>query len=336
MGDRVINNATLAPRREASLVDISDRSPSPLMSRGRLYTLLLLLTLMQAGTARAAIPCDDMRDASTSGQAETALSCEDRQDQKKQVKRAVATLDNHYAIITHPGANNAWVALGFPDKEEASRFGLSICSNAMGPGCFVVTQSLNSSFSIGRGSIGKLYYAIGATVSDASGQLQAECHDAGDVCLELGHGSANPVMQGAEYDRHYARSTWPPLGYIKHAYASAARTIAPESGNGEGSGQDVWIATGYQDEAAARNAAVESCARDSGKPCLSDRTVASSYLFVYTVDGDDTRIGSSPSWEQVETAMLNICATESKCTMNAQFDPWNKRLFRYTANMASR
>lgn len=335
MGDRVISDATLTLWREASLADVSDQSPSPLTSRGGLYALLLLLSLMQAGTAGAAIRCDDMRDASTSDKAEAATPCEDRQDQKKPTKQAVPTQDNHYAIITHPGANNAWVALGFPDKDEASRFGLSTCSIAMGSGCFVATQSLNSSFAIGRGSIGKLYYAIGSTVSDASGQLQAACQEAGDVCLELGHGSAHPVMGGAGYDRHYARSTWPPLGYIKHAYASAARMRSPESGNAEGSGQDIWIATGYQDETAARNAAVDRCALDSGKPCLSDHTVASAYLFVYTVDDGDTRIGSSPTSEQVETAMLKTCAKEAKCRMNATFDPWNKRLFRYAVDTAN-
>jgi len=81
-------------------------------------------------------------------------------------------------------------------------------------------------------------------------------------------------------------------------------------------------------------AAEDACATDSSVKCVNARNVASTFIYVYTVNNGSLAVASSPTAKLAKSMVARNCEKGFKCTLTGVFDPRAGGVVRHHADTA--
>jgi hypothetical protein len=293
--------------------------------------LLALAMFWFSSPALAAYPCTGAPGEVQVGENNGVPLCEQRGGPAQgPAPVQMVWVDNHYALAAHSDASDVWVAIGYPNGETAKQAALSACAADMGQGCNPMSSSYNSSYVVGIGKEGGIYTDWDSTVAKARKRLTDVCTKNNDVCSELSNGTASQGRKVAGSAFRYTPEIWRPKGNFRHVYAAAA-WVDPASPVAT---LDVWIASGHRSPDEAIQAAVDTCARDTGSKCVFVRSVASTFMYAYLDKDNQLSIGTSPTTELVKSILARNCKKAMKCRLTGVFDARQGGVVRHQAYKA--
>lgn len=198
---------------------------------------------------------------------------------------------NYLAVISHPDANQTWLAYGFRSKEAAEQAGLTTCNRDMGGNCAILFSTWNSHVAVGRGRGGDLVAGGGPTKGAAESIVKKHCRKQGDECAII-----QTAWVRAAYERQdgltpdsFSRTVLPPSGDYRKTHAAAAWMVGNEPAQFR---YMVWVQGGFRSEQAAKDALLARCQLDSGQPCEVVRTVQDAAITISMDSAGNSRVGT--------------------------------------------
>jgi hypothetical protein len=244
-----------------------------------------------------------------------------QQQQQQQQGPQQQWVNSHYAVASHDGASQDWVAAGYRNANAASYDALQACNAAMGSGCKIYLEGYNGAIVTLRDTLGGMWWGSGATLLNARSQAFGPCEKEGLSCVEIQSVTSNAWTEdvgGLHRDRP---QVFAPQGdNFRRIYGAAAWVTDDKK-----SKDKIWFSGNHPTAEAANAAVLSSCTKDSGEACNVTKTVSDTAIFVGMDEAGRIRVGTAVSVEASPKQIEDNCKkTNNTCKLTESFSASHK------------
>lgn len=234
-----------------------------------------------------------------------------------------AAQDIYGAIAWHVDAGDVWMSGNWTGGGAARIEALGACNKAMGGGCMLMGVWRNSSYSIFRDNGGVLWSAWNGRGGAERKRIFAECSAKQLLpCEELGSFSASK------------KGYQPKMPAARKRYAVAAWVAGAD-----GYDNRLYIASGHPTYAAAETAALQACARATGRSCKRGSFAGNGFIQPFLtgagIDGQNATPETSAKRAQ-QAARIDCQRQKKSCALQKAYDSRVSGLFVHDFTAASR
>lgn len=229
----------------------------------------------------------------------------------------------HAAFVSHPDADDIWVAAMYPDVPSARQRAMLQCYKAMGDGCEWTWQAGRGHYGAVRAPDGQVYEALGNSKNEVRKQLDEWCKVYELGCEPLGIFNARSEFRKGPRTGDNIRSP-KDMATVRKLYAAAAWLDA-DSFDGRS-----WIASGYSTAKQAQDVALNACnlRANNNKPCKVAITTGNGVLLSFNLGNGLQRIMAEQSEARAREAMAKFCGREKlSCKVHHIYDARTNGVF---------